>query len=49
MLTFLGARICLGSMVEMLVLQGDVISVQNWWWLAWYREVGKEDLPKNCL
>lgn len=49
MLTFLGARICLGSMVEMLVLQGDVMPVQNSWWLAWYWEVGMKDLPKNCL
>lgn len=49
MLTFLGARICLGSMVEMLVLYSDVMPVQNSWWLAWYWKVGMKGPPKNCL
>lgn len=49
MLTFLGARICLGSMVEMLVLHGDVMPVQNSWWLAWCWKVGMKDPPKSCL
>lgn len=46
--TFLGARICLGSMGEMLVLQGDVMPVQNPCWLAWSWKVGMKDLPKIC-
>lgn len=46
--TFLGARICLGSMGEMLILQGDVVPVENPCWLAWSWNAGMKDLPKIC-